>query len=128
MQTALLRPLERALRQVLGVDMVGIRMPLVQNLVYGGLASQSALTIGNPFDDTSLSVGKHLADDLFFAMLFRLDTSEDSTSRAPPLLSEVEFNLEWISPFFARVVFPSARPEHAVSTDVTLTLSWRWRY
>ncbi|MDE0446659.1 MAG: translocation/assembly module TamB domain-containing protein [Spirochaetaceae bacterium] len=128
-QNAMLRPLERALRAVLGVDMVGIRSPFVQNLMHDGLDSRQAPSFGNPFDNTSLSVGKYFGSDLFLSMLLRLDTSPDEPFREPALLSDLELNLEWSTPFF--LLEWSLLPRDANTlflTDVAITLSWRWRY
>jgi len=132
-QVALLQPVERALRQALGVDMVSIRSPFVQNLVLDGLAAPaedgSAVTVGNPLDNTSLSFGKYLGSDLFLTMLLRLDAPGDSSSSEPPLLSDIELSLEWATPFF--MLEWSFLPRNANTlfvTDNAITLRWGWRY
>ena len=132
-QVALLQPVERALREALGVDMVSIRSPFVQNLVLDGLATPaedgSATTVGNPLDNTSLSFGKYLGSDLFLTMLLRLDTSGDSSSSEPLLLSDIELSLEWATPFF--MLEWSFLPRNANTlfvTDNAITLRWGWRY
>ena len=132
-QVALLQPVERALREALGVDMVSIRSPFVQNLVLDGLATPtedgSEVTMGNPLDNTSLSFGKYLGSDLFLTMLLRLDTPGDSSSSEPPLLSDIELSLEWATPFF--MLEWSFLPRDANTlfvTDNAITLRWGWRY
>ena len=132
-QVALLQPVERALREALGVDMVSIRSPFVQNLVLDGLATPAedgtAATLGNPLDNTSLSFGKYLGSDLFLTMLLRLDTPGDSASSEPPLLSDIELSLEWATPFF--MLEWSFLPRNANTlfvTDNAITLRWGWRY
>ena len=132
-QVALLQPVERALREALGVDMVSIRSPFVQNLVLDGLATPaedgSAVTVGNPLDNTSLSFGKYLGSDLFLTMLLRLDASGGSSSSEPPLLSDIELSLEWATPFF--MLEWSFLPRNANTlfvTDNAITLRWGWRY
>ena len=132
-QVALLQPVERALREALGVDMVSIRSPFVQNLVLDGLATPaedgSAVTVGNPLDNTSLSFGKYLGSDLFLTMLLRLDTPGDSSPSEPPLLSDIELSLEWATPFF--MLEWSFLPRNANTlfvTDNAITLRWGWRY
>ena len=132
-QVALLQPVERALREALGVDMVSIRSPFVQNLVLDGLATPaedgSETTVGNPLDNTSLSFGKYLGSDLFLTMLLRLDTPGDSSSSEPPLLSDIELSLEWATPFF--MLEWSFLPRNANTlfvTDNAITLRWGWRY
>ena len=132
-QVALLQPVERALRETLGVDMVSIRSPFVQNLVLDGLATADedggGGVVGNPLDNTSLSFGKYLGSDLFLTMLLRLDTSGDSPSSEPPLLSDIELSLEWATPFF--MLEWSFLPRNANTlfvTDNAITLRWGWRY
>ena len=132
-QVALLQPVERALREALGVDMVSIRSPFVQNLVLDGLATPaedgSETTVGNPLDNTSLSFGKYLGSDLFLTMLLRLDTAGDSSSSGPSLLSDIELSLEWATPFF--MLEWSFLPRNANTlfvTDNAITLRWGWRY
>ena len=132
-QVALLQPVERALREALGVDMVSIRSPFVQNLVLDGLATPaedgSAVTVGNPLDNTSLSFGKYLGSDLFLTMLLRLDAPGDSSSSESPLLSDIELSLEWATPFF--MLEWSFLPRNANTlfvTDNAITLRWGWRY
>ncbi len=132
-QVALLQPVERALRETLGVDMVSIRSPFVQNLVLDGLATadndRDGGVVGNPLDNTSLSFGKYLGSDLFLTMLLRLDTSGDSPSSEPPLLSDIELSLEWATPFF--MLEWSFLPRNANTlfvTDNAITLRWGWRY
>lgn len=132
-QVALLQPVERALRETLGVDMVSIRSPFVQNLVLDGLATtdneRDGGVIGNPLDNTSLSFGKYLGSDLFLIMLLRLGTSGDSPSSEPSLLSDIELSLEWATPFF--MLEWSFLPRNANTlfvTDNAITLRWGWRY
>ena len=132
-QVALLQPVERALRETLGVDMVSIRSPFVQNLVLDGLATadedRGGAVVGNPLDNTSLSFGKYLGSDLFLTMLLRLDTSGDPPSSEPPLLSDIELSLEWATPFF--MLEWSFLPRNANTlfvTDNAITLRWGWRY
>ena len=132
-QVALLQPVERALREALGVDMVSIRSPFVQNLVLDGLATPAedgtAAQVGNPLDNTSLSFGKYLGSDLFLTMLLRLDTSANSSSSEPPLLSDIELSLEWATPFF--MLEWSFLPRNANTlfvTDNAITLRWGWSY
>ena len=132
-QVALLQPVERALREALGVDMVSIRSPFVQNLVLDGLATPAedgtAAQVGNPLDNTSLSFGKYLGSDLFLTMLLRLDTPANSSSSEPPLLSDIELSLEWATPFF--MLEWSFLPRNANTlfvTDNAITLRWGWSY
>ena len=129
-QVALLRPVERALREALGVDMVSIRSPFVQNLVLEGLNSPNAAGLspgaGNPLDNTSLSFGKYLGSDLFLTMLLRLETSGDA---AAGLLPDIELSLDWATPFF--LLEWSFLPLNAMTqpfASQTISLRWGWSY
>lgn len=132
-QVALLRPVERALREALGVDMVSIRSQFVQTLaqdVVGASVSGGVVPgTGNPLDNTSLSFGKYLGSDLFLTMLLRLDTSVGQPDDDLPLLSDVELGLEWATPFFMlEWSFLPRNLNTLFVTDNTVSLRWRWSY
>ncbi len=67
-QTWILRPFEQKVRQVLNLDMFSIRTQILQNLV----AQKLFGTTANPLDNTSVSLGKYLGDDLFLEMVVQL--------------------------------------------------------
>ena len=129
-QVALLRPVERALREALGVDMVSIRSQFVQNLVLDGFGAAGVSPgAGNPLDNTSLSFGKYLGSDLFLTMLLRLDTPGSQPTDDLPLLSDIELSLEWATPFF--MLEWSFLPRNLSTlfvTDNAISLRWGWSY
>ena len=132
-QVALLRPVERALREALGVDMVSIRSQFVQNLVLDGFGTAGAAGIspgaGNPLDNTSLSLGKYLGSDLFLTMLLRLDAPGSQPSDDLPLLSDIELSLEWATPFFMlEWSFLPRNLNTLFVTDNAISLRWGWSY
>lgn len=132
-QVALLRPVERALREALGVDMVSIRSQFVQTLVqdvFGASVSGGVVPgTGNPLDNTSLSFGKYLGSDLFLTMLLRLDAPDGQPGDDLPLLSDVELGLEWATPFFMlEWSFLPRNLNTLFVTDNTISLRWRWSY
>ena len=132
-QMALLRPVERALREALGVDMVSIRSQFVQTLVqdvFGASVSGGVVPgTGNPLDNTSLSFGKYLGSDLFLTMLLRLDAPDGQPGDDLPLLSDVELGLEWATPFFMlEWSFLPRNLNTLFVTDNTISLRWRWSY
>ncbi len=72
-QNLILRPFEQKVRQTLNLDMFSIRTQIIQNL-----AAQKVLgTALNPLDNTSVSIGKYLGNDLFLEMLVRLHPASD---------------------------------------------------
>ena len=132
-QVALLRPVERALREALGVDMVSIRSQFVQNLVLDGFGASDATGIGpgtgNPLDNTSLSFGKYLGSDLFLTMLLRLDAPGSQPDDDLPLLSDIELSLEWATPFFMlEWSFLPRNLNTLFVTDNSISLRWGWSY
>ena len=132
-QVALLRPVERALREALGVDMVSIRSQFVQNLVLDGFGASDATGVGpgtgNPLDNTSLSFGKYLGSDLFLTMLLRLDAPGSQPDDDVPLLSDIELSLEWATPFFMlEWSFLPRNLNTLFVTDNSISLRWGWSY
>lgn len=132
-QVALLRPVERALREALGVDMVSIRSQFVQNLVLDGFGASAATGVGpgagNPLDNTSLSFGKYLGSDLFLTMLLRLDAPGSQPNDDVPLLSDIELSLEWATPFFMlEWSFLPRNLNTLFVTDNAISLRWGWSY
>ena len=132
-QVALLRPVERALREALGVDMVSIRSQFVQNLVLDGFGASDATGFGagtgNPLDNTSLSFGKYLGSDLFLTMLLRLDAPGSQPDDDLPLLSDIELSLEWATPFFMlEWSFLPRNLNTLFVTDNSISLRWGWSY
>lgn len=131
-QVALLRPVERALREALGVDMLSIRSQFVQTLVQDvvGASVSGGITpgTGNPLDNTSLSFGKYLGSDLFLTMLLRL-SAPGGPNDDIPLVRDVELGLEWATPFFLlEWSFLPRNLNTLFVTDNTISLRWRWSY
>jgi translocation and assembly module TamB len=149
-QAWLLRPLENRLREVLGMDMVSVRTQIIQNL----LAQKIFGTTLNPLDNTSISLGKYIGNDLFLEALLRLqtqpvpgstglstNTSGGSGVGLPPipaatlptpgigLTPQLEWSMEWTTPFFTLDwVFQPQHPETLFLTDNALSFSWRFSY
>ncbi len=148
-QAWVLRPLEQRLREVLGLDMVSVRTQVIQNLLVQKLFG----TALNPLDNTSISLGKYLGNDLFLEMLVRLQTQPVPGTQGlyvnpsaggvglPPipantlpnpgigLQPQLELSMEWATPFFLLDWnFEPMHPETLYLTDNALTFSWRFSY
>lgn len=121
-QFGVVRPMERALRDSLGLDLFSIRSQLVQNLL------RTPLGVSSPdlLDNTEIVVGKYLGDDLFFEALVRVES--DTVSPVPELRTDLELSLEWATPFFLLEwsVLPSLTDP--IQTGSALSLSWRFDY
>ena len=132
-QTTLLRPVERALRELLGVDFVSIRSPFVQNLVVDRLLEPQGTTFtpgsADLLDNTSFSLGKYFGSDLFLKMLLRLETPEVDVVGAAPLRPDLELSLEWATPFFLlEWSFLPQNPEELFVTDNSISVRWQVEY
>jgi hypothetical protein len=148
-QAWVLRPLEQRLRDVLGVDMVSVRTQIIQNLLVQKIFGTSL----NPLDNTSVSLGKYLGNDLFLEMLLRLQTQPvpgstgftvypsasgvglpfipANTLPSPGigLQPQLEWSMEWTTPFFTLDwIFQPQHPETLFLTDNALSFSWRISY
>ena len=134
-QNLILRPFETKVRQVLNLDMFSVRTQILQNLV----AQKVLGTTVNPLDNTSVSLGKYLGNDLFLELLVRLQQPQipvavvtsgggliaESTEVQPDL----ELSLEWATPFFLlNWSFLPKHPETMFLSDNSLSFSWRISY
>ena len=134
-QNWILRPFEQKVRQVLNLDMFSVRTQLIQNLV----AQRVLGTTINPLDNTSVSLGKYLGNDLFLEMLVRLQQPQIPVAVITPsggliaastaLQPDVELNLEWATPFFLMEwSFLPKHPESLFLSDNSLSFSWSFSY
>jgi hypothetical protein len=150
-QTWLLRPFEQKVRQILNLDMFSIRTQILQNLV----AQKLFGTTLNPLDNTSVSLGKYVGNDLFWEMLVRLQSPPLPTGAPLPpsslqygqfqtgvslpasglplvgagLRPEMELSLEWATPLFLLTwSWVPQHPESLFLVDNSLEFSWRFSY
>ena len=121
-QFGMVRPMERALRDSLGLDLFSIRSPLVENLL------RSPLGVSSPdlLDNTEIVVGKYLGDDLFLEAAVRVESS--TVSPLPELRTNLELSLEWATPFFLLEWYLLPSLTDPFQTDNALSLSWHFVY
>jgi hypothetical protein len=130
-----LRPFEQKVRQVLNLDMFSVRTQILQNLV----AQKVLGTTVNPLDNTSVSLGKYIGNDLFLEMLVRLQqpqipvaivtSSGGLIAASTQLQPDLELSLEWATPFFLLDwSFEPQHPETMFLSDNSLSFSWRISY
>jgi translocation and assembly module TamB len=154
-QTWILRPFEQKVRQMLNLDLFSIRTQILQNLVAQRLFSST--TANSPLDaldNTSLSLGKYIGNDLFWEALVRLQTPQFPTLTALPPGSlqqnelfqtaenitpglatpwgfqiDLELSVEWATPFFLMTwSWLPQHPETMYLQDNSLMFSWRYSY
>ncbi len=126
-QFGILRPFENAVRDFLGLDLFSIRTQILQNLILEKILGNPT----NPLDNTTLSLGKYLGNNLFLEMLIRFKTVgvPGETTGFTGLTSDLELSLEWTTPFFLmQWTFIPKHPESLFLTDNSLTLKWKYSY
>jgi translocation and assembly module TamB len=128
-QSLILRPFEQKVRQILNLDMFSLHTQIIQNLVAQKVLNSSV----NPLDNTSLSLGKYLGNDLFLEMLVSLQqqdlTSGGLADIGAGLEPDLELSLEWSTPFFLlEWSFLPKHPENMFLSDNSLSFSWRFSY
>lgn len=119
-QFGLVGPMEREVRQSLGLDLFSIRTDIVSNL----LRTPLGVTRPDLLDNTTIVVGKYIGDDLFFEGRMRVE-SDDAPASAE---LQLELSLEWPTPFFRLEwsVLPSL--SDPFETNNELSMSWRFKY
>jgi hypothetical protein len=134
-QNLILRPFEQKVRQLLNLDMFSVRTQIIQNLV----AQKVLGTTVNPLDNTSVSLGRYLGNDLFLEMLVRLQQPQIPVAvvtsgggllaASTGLQPDLELSLEWATPFFLLDwSFLPKHPETLFLSDNSLSFSWRFSY
>lgn len=121
-QFGLIGPMERDVRETLGVDLFSIRTDIVSNL----LRTPLGVTRPELLDNTTIVVGKYIGDDLFFEGRMRVESDDAPASTG--MRTQLEFSLEWPTPFFLLEwsVLPSLIDPF--DTDNELSMSWRFKY
>jgi translocation and assembly module TamB len=120
---------------VLNLDMFSVRTQIIQNLV----AQKVLGTTVNPLDNTSVSLGRYLGNDLFLEMLVRLQQPQIPVAvvtsgggllaASTGLQPDLELSLEWATPFFLLDwSFLPKHPETMFLSDNSLSFSWKISY
>lgn len=129
-QFGILSPFERAVREVLGLDLFSVRTQFLQNVLLGRLRGPDAdPSLFNPLDNTTLSLGKYLGTDLFLEALVRFESAEGIDSGAGGVRTQGELNLEWATPFFLlEWTLTPMHPENLFVSDNSIGISWKFSY
>ncbi|UCF99272.1 MAG: translocation/assembly module TamB domain-containing protein [Spirochaetaceae bacterium] len=128
-QFGILTPFERAVREVLNLDLFTVRTQFLQNVLLGKIRGENLVENSfNPLDNTTLTLGKYLGTDLFLEALVRFQTVDDFTTSSN-IRTEGELNLEWVTPFFLlEWTFTPTHPENLFLSDNSIGLSWKYSY
>jgi len=129
-QFGILTPFERAVREVLNLDLFTVRTQFLQNVLLGKIRGENLVENNNfnPLDNTTLTLGKYLGTDLFLEALVRFQ-NVDELSGSSNIRTEGELNLEWVTPFFLlEWTFTPTHPENLFLSDNSIGLSWKYSY
>lgn len=123
-QFLILRPFEQKVRQLLGFDTFSLRTQIIPNFL-----AQKAFGVDvNPLDNTSLSLGKYIGNDLFGEIVMNLQ-SQPNASGVPQIEVAWEFNLELATPLFIlNWNFAPRNWDKLFLPDNTISLNWRFSY
>jgi hypothetical protein len=125
-----LRTFERQVRNVLNLDMFSVRTRILQNAFTnaGARLGMSPVDrnnrVGNYFDNTTVSAGKYVGQDMFVQGMFSLSYDENNVNFGG-LKLEPDIGIELQSPLFSiRWDFFPYHPENWWVTDNSITLTW----
>ncbi len=132
-QFGILRPFEQGVREALGLDLFSIRTQLIQNVIIDGVLgldvgaiSYGQATPGDYLDNTTISLGKYIGEDLFLETVLRFIGGSNA-----PLQLELFISLEWPTPFFNLewTVAPKLDSvDELFYRHSTLTFKWIYSY
>lgn len=139
-QIGVFKKTESKIRDLLHVDAFSMRTLLIQNAIFGNLfrtSTDTPLTIGNYFDNTSVYAGKYFGSEIYADVLLHLSYYDpllirNAGIRKPVygnLLFMPELGLEMATPFFMiRSAIAPSRPDTLFVSDSKFTLSWKFSY
>jgi hypothetical protein len=128
----ILRPFEQNVREALGLDLFSIRTRVLQNLLFSKVLGVEEPTdagsgsLGRYLDNTTITFGKYLGNDLFLEALLRFQEGGSFG-----LTTDFMISLEWPTPFFDLewVLNPKIHNLNELFLpDNSLILRWRYSY
>ncbi|GMO12511.1 MAG: hypothetical protein Ta2A_22350 [Treponemataceae bacterium] len=132
-QIFLSRRFEDGLRDLLKLDILSMRMLVMQNVLKKAFDPTSdTLTMGKFFDNTSLYMGKYLGSSIYADVLLNLAYDDTAAERNDGSLTDLKFQpevgLEMLAPFatIRWSLAPDVFDEEASWMNAaSLTLSWK---
>ncbi|MDR0402505.1 MAG: translocation/assembly module TamB domain-containing protein [Treponema sp.] len=131
-QFAVVRRVERQIRNILGLDMFTVRIQVLQNALLQAMNDdperERRTTIGNYFDNTAVYMGKYIGSDLFIQAIIAMRYDPYRTENGG-LRFEPDIGLDFRTPFAdIRWNISPRHPEHLYVSDQSLSLMWRWSF
>ena len=139
-QIGVFKKTESKIRDLLHVDAFSMRTLLIQNAIFGNLFranTDTPLTIGNYFDNTSVYIGKYFGSQIYADALLHLSYYDPLLARGnitrKPVYGNLffmpELGLEMATPFFLlRGSISPTRSDTLFVSDTKLTFSWKFSY
>ncbi|MBN1698681.1 MAG: translocation/assembly module TamB domain-containing protein [Spirochaetales bacterium] len=144
-EIGIFRSFEETVRELFNVDLFSIRTQIIENVVRDKFIDDQpvdeeyTISLGKYLDNTTITIGQYVGDDLFVTGLVRLTEvdyySSDSLfgSGFFGVEPEFEISLEWPTPFFLLEWTFSPDQEHLDDlffylTDNIIKLEWNWKY
>jgi hypothetical protein len=128
-QFAIIRRLEREVRNFLHLDMFSVRTQVLQNAFFSATGLQQTPVdrnsgVGNYFDNTTVFLGKYIGADMFVQSMLSLRYDENKTTFGG-LSFEPDIGVELQTPLFnIRWDFIPTHPENWYVNDNSITLTW----
>jgi hypothetical protein len=127
-QFSVVRRIERAIRDLLWLDMFSVRTQVLQNAVFQAAGLQNRVDringVGNYFDNTTVFLGKYIGRDMFVQSMLSLRYDKNKTTMGGYAF-EPDIGVELETPLFnIRWDFIPTHPENWYVDDNSITLTW----
>lgn len=147
-ETFIFRSFEQTIQEVFNLDLFSIRTHIIENILMDkvigveegkGIAEDNPISLGKYLDNTTITVGQYIGEDLFISGLVRLKEVDYYTPETLfgsgffGIEPELEFSLEWPTPFFNLEWTFNPTQEHLNDlflylTDNTIKFEWSFTY
>jgi hypothetical protein len=135
-QFILVRQVERQIRNFLQLDMFSLRTQFFQNLIFTGMGYMQQPVdridyVGNYFDNTTISLGKYIGQDMFLQSVFSMRYDANRAALGGMAIQPPDLRFELQGPMFYNYNFRISWdfvPEHPENwwvsdNSITLTLN-----
>jgi hypothetical protein len=131
-QFAVIRRVERQIRDILGLDMFTVRIQVLQNALLQVMNNdpekQRSGALGNYLDNTAVYMGKYIGSDLFIQAIIAMRYDQYRVENGG-LWFEPDIGLDLRTPLVdIRWNLSPRHPEHLYVSDQSFSLSWRWSF
>jgi hypothetical protein len=125
-QSIVFRRVERLIRNFIGLDMLSLRAPIVQNFITSRWTPIDNQARGNYFDNTVVYFGKYFTSDMFFQGSVLMQYDENKLDMGGYTF-DADLGIELHSPLFD-IRWNISPLKYETFFDASFTLSWRWLF